>query len=120
MDFKGVLKSLRLRHNMTQKGLADALGVSESAIGMYERGQREPDFEMQELIADYFNVDLDYLMGRSKTMRRVTYSSPGLSDEALRIARAFDLADPKSRDLVLLALKEYLPAEGASEDADTA
>ena len=67
MPFGTVLKSLRTKNKMTQKELADTLGVSESRIGMYERCQREPDFEMLEVIADYFNVEIDYLLGRSST-----------------------------------------------------
>lgn len=81
MDFGSVLKTLRHRSDMTQKCLADVLGVSESTIGMYERGKREPDFEMLEMIADYFNVDMDYLTGRSSVERRVSYSPSLRSDE---------------------------------------
>ena len=70
MPFGSVLRELRLRNNMTQRVLAEALGLSESAIGMYERGHREPDFETLETIADYFNVDMDYLTGRSNIERK--------------------------------------------------
>lgn len=76
MPFGMVLRSLRTRNNMTQKQLADALGVSESRIGMYERCQREPDFEMLEAIADYFNVDMNYLTGRSDVERQYTFIPP--------------------------------------------
>ena len=74
MTFGIVLKSLRTKNRMTQKQLADTLGVSESRIGMYERGQREPDFEMLEIIADYFNVDMDYLTGRTEVERQYSFS----------------------------------------------
>lgn len=39
---------------------------------MYERGRREPDFETLEVIADYFNVDMDYLIGKSDIERKIT------------------------------------------------
>ena len=51
-----------------------ALGISESTVGMYERDQREPDFEMLEAIADYFNVDMDFLTGRTTVRRAYTYT----------------------------------------------
>ena len=73
MPFGKVLKSLRIRNKMTQKQLADVLHVSESRIGMYEREQREPDFEMLETIADYFNVDMDFLTGRSEIERQYSF-----------------------------------------------
>ena len=69
-NFQSVLKSLRKSNNLTQEDLAKALKVSRSTIGMYENGSREPDYETLEAIADYFNVDIDYLLGRtSKTTK---------------------------------------------------
>ena len=65
MKFPDILKALRKRENLNQSELANAIGVSRSAIGMYESGQREPDFETMEAIADYFNVSMDYLHGKS-------------------------------------------------------
>lgn len=62
--FCDVLKRLRNREKLTQQQLADKLGLSRSTIGMYEKGVREPDFETSELIADFFNVRLDFLLDR--------------------------------------------------------
>lgn len=64
-NFQNVFKTLRLAKGLTQDELAKSLGVSRSTIGMYENGSRNPDFETLELIADYFNVDTDYLLGRT-------------------------------------------------------
>lgn len=61
--FSETLKCLRLSHKITQEELAKVLGVSPSTIGMYEAGKRQPNFEMEEKIADYFNVTLDTLRG---------------------------------------------------------
>ena len=52
------LKYLRKSENITQQDLASSLGIAKSTISMYENGQREPDFETLEAIADYFNVDM--------------------------------------------------------------
>lgn len=52
------IKYLRKLDNITQQQLADAIGVAKSTISMYENGQREPDFETLEALADYFNVDM--------------------------------------------------------------
>lgn len=66
--FSAIFKALRTANGYTQEELADKLGINRSRIGMYETGRREPDFETTELIADFFNVDVDYLLGRtSKT-----------------------------------------------------
>lgn len=64
------LRELRNSRKMTQQELADALKLSKSSVNMYERGQREPSLDTQELIADYFNVDMDYLLGISNEPRK--------------------------------------------------
>ena len=65
MKFSDILKGLRKEYGMTQVELAKKLGLTRSSLSMYELGDREPDFETLEAIADYFNVDMDYLLGRS-------------------------------------------------------
>ena len=69
-NFASVMKRLRIERGITQEQLAAMLKVSRSTIGMYETGSREPDFETSEAIADIFNVDMDYLMGRSDVERK--------------------------------------------------
>lgn len=59
------LKSLREDKDMSQKDLANAIGVSPSTIGMYESDKRTPDSEMLNRIADFFQVSVDYLLGRT-------------------------------------------------------
>ena len=61
--FSQELKRLRKASKLTQQQLADKLDLSKSAISMYENGNREPDFETEELIADFFNVDINTLRG---------------------------------------------------------
>ena len=63
-QFSDILKSLRKQSNLTQKELAQKIGISLSAVSMYECGNREPDFETLEAIADYFNVNMNYLLGK--------------------------------------------------------
>ena len=63
---KGIrLKELRNEKKLNQDELANILGISPSAVGMYERNQREPDDEMKFKIANFFNVSVAYLMGET-------------------------------------------------------
>lgn len=64
------IRELRLSLGMTQGKLAATLGVSKSAIGMYETDRREPDNSTLEAIADFFNVDMDYLYGKADVKNR--------------------------------------------------
>lgn len=75
-SFYSVLKSLRLSQGLTQDELAKHLKISRSAIGMYEKGLREPDYETLEIIADFFNVDIDYLLGRSTKTTYIPQEEP--------------------------------------------
>ena len=72
-NFSTRLKILRSDGELSQQALADILKISKSSINMYERGEREPNFETLEAIADYFNVDLDYLMGRQDKQRKFDF-----------------------------------------------
>lgn len=64
--FSKILKYLRLEKGLTQTELGKVLNLSQRAISHYESGQRFPDEELLNLIADYFNVSVDYLLGRTK------------------------------------------------------
>ena len=70
-QFDKILKLLRNERQLSQQELADALGISKSSINMYERGERQPNFEVLKTIADYFNVDIDYLLGRTSKTTKV-------------------------------------------------
>lgn len=69
--FGKILRELRTENNLTQTQLAQILGIAFSTVSMYERGEREPDFETMEAIADYFNVTMDYLHGKSNIRKYI-------------------------------------------------
>ena len=71
MKFNDRLKELRQERKLTQEEFSKLTGISRSAIGMYESGKREPNFKTLELIADFFNVDMDYLLGKSDTTTQI-------------------------------------------------
>lgn len=82
MNFRTRLKQLRNEKKINQRELANFLKVAPSTISMYESGQREPNFEVLESLADFFNVDLNYLLGKSnkttKLMLEDSQPSQGL------------------------------------------
>lgn len=59
------LRLLRNNKGLSQQDFAKQISLSKSSVNMYERNEREPNLETLEKIADYFNVDLDYLLGKS-------------------------------------------------------
>lgn len=64
--FGDILMKLRKSKNLTQSDIAKILGVARTTYSSYEQNRRMPDAEIQIKIADYFDVSLDYLHGRSK------------------------------------------------------
>lgn len=69
MDFKDRLKELRKAKGISQARLAEKLDMSKSTIGMYETGDISPSIEALNTIADFFNVDINYLLGKEDQSR---------------------------------------------------
>lgn len=59
------LKELRNKKNISQLQLAVALNMNQNSISRYETGEREADYATLIRLADYFNVSIDYLLGRT-------------------------------------------------------
>ena len=62
MSFGENLRSLIEERNMTQKELAMQLNIAPSTMGSYVQNTREPDFATLKLLANYFDVSIDYLL----------------------------------------------------------
>jgi len=73
------LKYLRKSNNKTQQDIADILGITRPAYTAYEQGKRNPDYEILEKIADYYNVSIDYLLGRTEN-KGALHTQAGISD----------------------------------------
>ena len=100
--FSDVLTYLRKREGISQQVLAKRTKLTRSAIGMYETGRREPDFETLEIFADYFNVSMDVLLGKSgnEEAPAVVIDVEGLpEDKRYLIERIMSLSDDEVRGL---------------------
>lgn len=63
------LKELRKRRGISQLKLAMDLSMNQNSISRYETGEREADYATLIKFADYFNVSIDYLLGRTDNPR---------------------------------------------------
>lgn len=94
------IKELRVSAHLTQVELAKKLGVSKGTIGNYETGVREPNRQMQEAIADLFNVELDYLNGR-------TNQKPEYSLEEQWVISCYRASDEDIKNAVKMILRKF-------------
>ena len=65
MTYSERLIEIRKAQSLTQVDVARGTGLSEVAVQNYEGGRRKPSFDALIALADFFNVSLDYLVGRS-------------------------------------------------------
>lgn len=94
-DFKDVLRQLRLERGWSQSDLADRLQSTKSTVSNWEQGTRIPKVDMLEEIADLFNVDVDYLLGKTDKTTKIPQPYNDL-DEYLELLHK----DPRYRSLL--------------------
>lgn len=103
------LKELRRNKAITQIGLAHALNVACGTIGNWEVDARDPDLSMLLKIAEYFNVSVDYLLGREDYFGN-RYQNDGLkesmSSQESELISVFRSLLPEMQDFVLNMIKD--------------
>lgn len=80
VDFGNILKTLRLKEDMTQAQLAQKLQLTKSVISAYETGLRLPSYDVLIHISRIFNVSTDYLLGLE---RKQEIDLSGLSQDEI-------------------------------------
>jgi methanogenic corrinoid protein MtbC1 len=85
-DFATRLRELRNNRGLRQKDLAQALGLAQTTIANYEQKSRFPDEQILDRIADYFEVTLDFLLGRAE-VSLAPWQAAGEKTEGLPPAR---------------------------------
>ena len=91
--FKDALKNFRQKAELTQAELADKAGISRSAVAMYERGEREPDFRTLEKLAAILGVNMSALLGEEK--------APAQNGEGSALSEKFNLLDDADKAYIL-------------------
>lgn len=106
------LRKLRRENGETQPELAKLLGLSRSAVSMYESGEREPKYELLTAIAAHYDVDLDYLLGRERPD-----DTEGDDPDIRMIARAGRKMTPAQRENLLRYARFMFPEAFEDDDA---
>ncbi len=80
------IRKLRKKNYMSQAELAKKIGVSASAIGMYEQNRRTPDNDTLREFCEIFGVTSDYLLGLSLSSERKYDVSEVLDDYSKKLS----------------------------------
>ena len=98
------LRELRQSINIPQSKMAEVLGISQSTLNRYERNQQTISDETLVKYADYFDVSLDYICGRTdKPEGKLYVGRPNIGGDNEEIRQFIEMCfNPKSKMSVRL------------------
>ncbi|PWM72240.1 MAG: XRE family transcriptional regulator [Bacillota bacterium] len=102
--FGNNLKNLRNEAQVNQKALASQFRVTQATISSWENGRTAPSFEQLIQIADYFDVSVDYLIGRTNIDNNYVYNP---QKDIADILELLQQTDNREREVIYRLLKEY-------------
>ena len=105
------LRALRESMNYSQMTVADIFGIGQSSVVRYEKGDASPSLELLVKIADYYDVSLDYILGRTENPQGKLYDCNPKNgygpDMANFVEMCFDPKSPMNARLKQTLLKMF-------------
>ncbi len=92
------LKLLRTQHKMSQKEIGNIFHASQNTVSQWENGTRKPSYEIIQEIADYFEVSVDYLLGREERKPTLDEQLEGI--EFALYGEVKELTDAQKQDIL--------------------
>lgn len=106
------LRELRKSKNLSVKQLSELIGIQERSIYLYENGKQEPNYETLLKLADFFDVSIDYLLGRTDESEQTKKPAIGelleLSKNKQEILSLLDQVSEDNREMVDRAVKALI------------
>lgn len=103
------IKELRKSKNLTQSDLGKILGVGKTTISMYENGNSTPNDEIKLKISEYFDVSLDYLLGKADSKNSKNNSAFKADDITIALHSDIDYKDlPKEAKEEIYNFIDYI------------
>ena len=102
------LKKLREETGISQKQLAENIGVSQQSINKYENHNIEPDIATLIRIADFFNTSVDYVIGNTEVRRKVEIVHTfELNADEERLLTHYRKLNQKQKDSIIMVVENY-------------
>ena len=117
MEFKDVIKQLRKERKLKQSDLADIFNVDRTAVGKWEQGKNKPNADTLVIIADYFEVSTDYLLGLSgirdelSSNKKEPINYDGLSDNKKALITFAETVPEDKAAMILQVMKSIVEAD---------
>lgn len=107
--FSETFKNERKKSGLSQRAIAEKLHVSQQTVASWENGTRMPSHEIMGIVANYFNVTVDYLIGRQAVQRALSASPVNenhnepkeIDKQNLELSET--TVDPLDKELLLMA-----------------
>lgn len=114
---KDELKRLRIEKKLTQNQLADALNVSQSLVTCWERGTRQPTTDFIPIIAEFYGVSADSLLGMVTEEPQDPDQPYQIKTEEVRILAPYMDRMPKDKRELLVNMAKLI-FEGSTDQHD--
>lgn len=108
------IKELREADGLSQKELAEKLGIAKNTLSQYEHNKSNPSLEVIVQLSAFFDVSVDYLLGLSsdgELRPAVPYSTPVLTDEEKDLLDTFRAIPDNTKGVALTMLHSLAPAK---------
>lgn len=116
MKMGHILSKLRYEKGFSQIELAEKIGVTKGAIGMYETDKRKPDYDTLLKFADIFNVSTDFLLSHTVSDNLQNENPSSLSDPLFnKLFSTFALLDEDNKYILIGKAKELLKQQHLEE-----
>lgn len=113
MNLYNRIKDLRVDSDKTQEKFAKELNMHKTTYVRYENGDREPPFEFIIKLADYYNVSIDYIAGRSKNKKGLTKSE--LPNDVKNLVENFMILSERRKGQIDLLMKQLIEEQEAEQ-----
>lgn len=111
------IKELRISSNLTQSELAVRIGLNQSAIGKYERGELEPSISTLKSLSKIFECSIDYILCNSDDFGvvKIIGDNTPIPSEAQELVEMFLQLTPMHRTQVLEYARYFVERESATK-----
>lgn len=109
---------LRKTNNLSQTMLGNAIGLSKQTINDIEKGRSKTTLDRAKLLADYFNVSLDYLIGKTDNPNAMIYDKINkhmLTKEEIELLKDFRLLDKYEQNVIIGKISEMIYNKSVEE-----